>query len=183
MKKLLFLLLCLSFSISASNPISSFSPRWWYGDHDPSSSETTTAGEVELDDIYLNTNTGQTFTCLSPTTNALVWAQTGYQGMTGVLRDYTTPSLSFSTPRTPNTDYDTFVLVSFTQTSTLITAATIDIQVNTSGSWVTIASLSLSGLAATQVQSGSFIVPKGAQYQFISSSGSNTITLLKELSL
>lgn len=92
-------------------------------------------------------------------------------------------SPAFNTSYAPSSTNDTQVQVSISLTSTVLTAATVDIEVDSGSGFVTIAQLSLSGLAATATQLASFLVPAGASYKLVQSSGTSLITSIYEVNL
>lgn len=99
-------------------------------------------------------------------------------------RSYTNRSSpAFSTSYQPSTTNDTQVVASVALTSTLLTAATVDFQVDSGSGFSTMAVISLSGLAATSTQVINCLVPAGAHYKLISASGSDSITSINEMTL
>lgn len=163
-----------------SDPINLWSySQVWVSDHDPGNSEDVAYGTLFLADVVLNTTNNKLFMCLNPTYGAQIWAQHPLI----MTRDYTDRlAPQFGTPYTPSTNTDTEVVLTLAQNSTAITPAIALIQVNTSGSWVTIGQISpgsidLSGVVSTQT----FTVPLGSQYQIVSYAGSNSIVSIYEL--
>ena len=97
-------------------------------------------------------------------------------GSLNTLRNYSSISLALDTSRIPSATRDVLVIVNISQTSTLLTAATANVQIDTGSGFTTICSPSISGLAATQINTCTFIVPKGASYQVVVASGNNSIS-------
>jgi hypothetical protein len=89
-------------------------------------------------------------------------------------------SPAFSTPRSPNSTNDTKVLAIVSLTSTLVIAAEVDAQIDSGSGYVTRATESLSGLAATTKRTLEFTVPANSSYQLISS-GTASIISVSEL--
>lgn len=162
------------------NPISCMGVNVWYGDHDPNISETTTAGTISQYDNYINYTTGKTWICLNPTIDNLIWSS---GDLINTVRTYSSQSLSFGTGRQPNVNHDTLILVSLQQTSTLVTPATVNIQIDSGSGFSTVSTSSISGVVSTIIHSISFIVPKNSSYKLVNSSGSNSINSLYELTL
>ncbi len=99
-------------------------------------------------------------------------------------RSYTTRSTpAFSTNYTPNTTNDTFVVVNISQTSVLLGSAAVNAVIG----GITIANASLGGVAATQTNSLSFIVPANSSYQLTQTAtgigAANSILSIRELTL
>lgn len=94
-------------------------------------------------------------------------------------RNYENAGIGFGTSRFPNSTNDTSVIASISLTSTLLTAAIVQVQV--AGSVVS--EVSLSGLAATSIQMATFIVPVGSSYELVNTSGAASLVYLKELAL
>lgn len=91
-------------------------------------------------------------------------------------------SPAFNTSYTPSTTNDTDVIAVVTLTSTLVTTAEVEIQVNSGAGFGIIAIESLSGLAATTIRSFPFAVPTNGSYKLISVSGTTSISQVMELS-
>lgn len=89
-------------------------------------------------------------------------------------------SLAFNTARTPSNTNNVTVIVSFQQSSTVLTAAIAQFQLNISGVWTTIGTASLSGLLTSQVNSITVDVPKGMQYRIINAGGTNSVISIFE---
>jgi hypothetical protein len=164
-------------------------------DRDPTPSEPLVYNNYEyLLLFWWNTSTNSMFWSANTTADSMIWIEEasnanilsildtlGWEINTN--RDYSSQTLAVNTGRTPSATNDTNVTITFSHTSTLLTAATVTVDVNTSGSWVTIAQSGLSGLAATSTAVVTVLVPKNAQYRWTSSSGTNSVTSIYEISM
>jgi hypothetical protein len=153
-----------------------------------------TADEPVVDDSMIDTDpnwfspwwnraTDNVFLCTNNTPASLVWKRFV---LFDTNRTYSSVSLSFGTARIPNANKETIVIASIRMVNTLLTTSTIEIQVDNAGNgtFATIATLGMSGVAATNTQSVTFNVPVRSQYQIIQSgSGTNTIISINELPL
>jgi hypothetical protein len=92
-------------------------------------------------------------------------------------------SPAFSTAYTPSVTNDTLVCAIVSVTSTVLTAGTVLFQVNSGSGFVTICEASITGLAATNIQTITCLVPANASYQLVNSSGTASIVSLNELQL
>lgn len=159
-----------------------FLPLWW---QTATSSDSWTTYTTQ--DFWLGVNN---------TTDAMVWWKMIFDvNILSVLDsqgwEINTPrsyahrtSAAFNTSYTPSVTNDTQVLATVSLTSTLLTSATIDIEIDSGSGFVIVASGSLSGLAASDSKPFSFIVPANSAYKIVSASGaSNSITSIYELSL
>ena len=164
-------------------------------DRDPTSSEPLILNN--LDDflmVWWNTSTNKLFWCMDDTADSLIWinainannlsASLNALGFsTPSSQFYTNVSLSFSADRTPSTTKNTFVIANISQTSVLLGSATVNALVG----GTQIASAGLSGVAATQVNSLSFMVAPTVAYrlnQSVSGIGAaNSIVSVKEFYL
>lgn len=90
-------------------------------------------------------------------------------------RSYANAGIGLGTTRTPSTTNDTMVMASISLTSTLLTAATVQVQV--AGSVV--AEIS----ASTNIQMATFLVPANSSYELVTTSGTASLVYLKEISL
>ena len=82
---------------------------------------------------------------------------------------------------TPSATNDTFVIGNFGLSSVASGSSSVTAQIDSISGFLTVSSISLSGIAATTDQSLSFIVPAGASYKFIpanSGIGSTPPTIL-----
>lgn len=141
-------------------------------------------GELRLSTSQDNTNLSWRVLITSLNVNSYISsyiANLGYNIDTA--RSSSNGVLSFNSSRTPNANSDTLVTVSISQTSTLLAAAIVSVQIDYGSGFVDHAYTTLSGIAATQVQACTFLVPKGKSYKILSVSGSNSISLCKETSL
>lgn len=159
--------------------------------YSPTSNENSVFNNILPFYYWINTTTGDIFLSTSQDNTNITWRtlitsmnimsyinQAGWNLDTA--RSSSNGLLSFGSSRTPNTNVDTFVTVSISQTSTLLVPASVLVQLNYGGGMVNHAQLQLSGIAATQIQPCTFLVPKGSSYQFVSSSGTNSIVYCKE---
>jgi|SRR5882757_2312555 len=157
-------------------------PLWWQ-----------TAASV---DDFSTFTTENFWLCVDGTADAMVWWKMVFDAnILSVLdtqgwklntsRSYAPRSSpAFATSYTPSVTNDIQVLATLSLSSTLLTSAMIDIQIDNGTGFITIASGSLSGLAATDAKCFSFIVPANSTYKIISASGSsNSITSIYELTL
>ena len=102
----------------------------------------------------------------------------------GSNRSYSTRSSpAFSTPYTPSSTNDCFVMAVVNVVSTLVTPGTVLFQINDTGSYLTRGEASVSGVAASQFQTISAIVPVGKSYQLTNTSGTASIASINEISL
>jgi hypothetical protein len=159
-------------------------------DRDPLPTESTYSGYTDLIYFWLNTVSNSLFVCVSCLTpGALAWqkiaADNNILGMIenegwniNTASSLSSPGISFGTVRTPSPTNDTSVYVTIGLSSTILTAATVNI--NIAGS--TIGQLSLSGLSATESDFANFRVPANSSYELVVTSGSPTLIYLKELS-
>ena len=92
-------------------------------------------------------------------------------------------SPSFNTSYQPSTTNDTNISVIISLTSTSVTPAQVDLQVDTGSGFNVVQTCSISGLAATTINTLNLIVPASAHYKLVNSSGSASITSINELSL
>lgn len=109
-------------------------------------------------------------------------------------RSYASVSLALKTPRTSNANYDMFVSASIQLKNGLSDSAKVEVQIDTGAGFTTIATLSndfdvsgVEGLVGSMdnIIPVSFIVPAGAQYQFVENSNGGSVALVSvyELSL
>jgi hypothetical protein len=163
-------------------------------DRDPLPTDTTYSGYAGLIYFWYNTTSTNLFCCTDcSTAGALVWQEiampqnilsmlSGAGWQINTSRNYVQrTSPAFSTPYIPSTTNDTQVIVVVTLTSTLLTTAEVNIQVNTGLGYTIVAESSVSGVAATNVYSMTFTVPANASYQVATVSGSTSITQIMEL--
>lgn len=163
-------------------------------DRDPTSSEPLTYnGYSNLLMYWWNTTSGDIFQCVNNTSSSMIWqkicsssnilsliSNSGWNINTS--RSYSLRSSpSFSTSYTPSITNDTTVIAVLSLTSTLLTSATVEFQVNSGSGYITIGESSISGLAATNIQTITCFVPANSEYQLINSSGTASIVSLNEL--
>lgn len=164
-------------------------------DRDPTATESTYSGYPGLIYFWYNTTSTNVFCCTnSATAGALVWQEIAMpQNILAMLntagwnidtaRSYVQRSSpTFSTSYSPSATNDTQVLATISLTSTILTSAQVNIQINPGSGFVTLCEESLSGLAATSIRSVNFTVPAGSSYQLVNSSGTASITQIMELS-
>lgn len=96
-------------------------------------------------------------------------------------RDYITQNRAFNTSYQPSDTNDVELSGSISLTSTLILAATVDIQVDTGSGFVMRERLSVSGIASTQIFPFSITIPVGAHYKLIQVSGVSSIININEV--
>lgn len=145
-------------------------------------------------EFWWNQSSGDVFMCPDNTLNAMRWdkiitsnnlsSQLNSLGFSlPSSQSYTDVSLAFSTNRTPSTTKNTFVVVNVSQTSVLLGSATVNVLVG----GTQIASAGLSGVAATQINSISFMVAPTDVYQITQTvtgiGASNSIVSIKEFYL
>ncbi len=171
---------------------------YWRDTRDPTATEAVPPMLVNVPnflEIWWNQSSGEVFFCPDNTQDAMVWqknitdanlsdALTSIGLNINTNRSYTTRSTpAFATNYTPSTTNDTFVVANISQTSVLLGSAAVNAVIG----GVTIANASLSGVAATQTNSLSFIVPANSTYQITQSAtgvgASNSILSIRELSL
>jgi hypothetical protein len=173
-----------------TNPTLDLSWNGWTCNRPPMASEPNPTGYFSYGDRFLDQTTGIFYfqKTYSPTlgqdgdtytNDDLTWAPIYVLGaQTNTSRSYTAVSSpAFNSPRTPSTTNDTSVVLTCSLTSTLLTPASVTIQVD----GTTIGTLSFSGVAAANTQSTSFIVPIGSAYKFVQTSGVSSIVSLYEL--
>lgn len=163
-------------------------------DRNPTSNEPLVfSGYSNMLIFWWNQTTNTVWQCVNNTANAMVWneiadsasilsilSSVGWKINTA--RSYSQRSSpSFNTSYTPSSTNDTQVVITVSLTSTVLTAAQVNVQVNSGASYVTIAEEGLSGLAATNIRSISLIVPANSSYQLVNSSGSASIVSIMEL--
>ena len=90
-------------------------------------------------------------------------------------------SPAFDTPYMPSATNDTNVIATVSLTSTLLTAAEVDVQINTGSGFVTLIQESMSGISASSTCPLAFTVPAGASYRLTSISGTTSIVQIMEL--
>jgi hypothetical protein len=132
---------------------------------------------------WWNQATNNFFVCTDATPSAIVWKRLV---TFDIDRTYTSHSLSFSTPRVPDINRETIVIVSIHMVNTVLTNTTVTVQVDDAGNGTfnTIATVAMSGLAASTTETVTFHVPARSQYQFVQSgSGTSTIVSINELPL
>lgn len=100
-------------------------------------------------------------------------------------RSYTLWSeAAFGAARAPSPDHDTAIIATVNIVNTLLTSATITLQVNAGSGWVTVATESLSALLVTVSRSFFGIIPAASQYKIVATgSAGMTLTSVQELSL
>lgn len=180
-----------------SDPVISTFPYLYYtADRDPTSSEPLVYnGHPTLIFIWFNTATVDLFWCMDNTTDAMKWSKmVSPQNALSVLTAlgwninsnrsiHTVSSPAFNSPRTPSAISDTFTTASVQMVNTLLTTSTITVQVDTGSGYNTVATIGMSGLAATNTQAVSFIVPANSAYKILQSgSGTNTLISITETS-
>lgn len=132
--------------------------------------------------------------CVDNTADAMVWWRMVFDAnILSVInsqgwkintnRNYTPQSSpAFNTAYSPSSTNDFTIVASISLSSTLLTTATVEIQVNTGSGFSTIAQASLSGIDATFTQVVNFSVPAGASYKLVQSSGtSSSIVSIEQL--
>lgn len=160
-------------------------------DRDPTSSEPLVYNNMnDLVMFWWNTTTKNLFWCTDNTSDAMVWRMDVDSGnlssslaSLGISSGAWTQSftnLAFNTSRTPSATRNVTVIASFSQSSTVLTAAVVNAQLFINSVWTTVGTASLSGLLTSQVNSITFDVPMNTQYRFVSASGSNTISTIFE---
>ncbi len=145
---------------------------------------------------WWNTATNDIFYCVDATATPLVWIkEVNATNIAAVLlalgwkinttRAYTTPTLTFNTPRTPNATNDTFVVANVTMAITLLQNCTISAQIDSGSGYGVIAQCSLTVAAASTMGAAlSFLVPANLPYKLVSSgNGTNTIVNAHELTM
>ena len=137
--------------------------------------------DQSVNDLYQLTNWGNTqlvWQKLVTNLNILdIISTVGWQINTN--RAYTQrTSPIFSTSYTPSTTNDTFVIASFGLSDTLLSPVSLTVAVG----GVTIATVGLAGITATETGVISFQVPANSTYEFTVVSGSPTIVSVYELS-
>jgi hypothetical protein len=147
-------------------------PGYFFCDRDPTDTEPN-VNAIPFPNNWLvgwfNQTTNNLFFCLDPTATTLVWERY-VLGQLNMPRLYVpVASPAFSTPRSPSSGEDVTVSAIVTLTSTLLTPAEVDAQIDGGGGYVTIATQGMSGLAATNTVTLTFTVPAGSAYQLISS--------------
>jgi hypothetical protein len=111
-----------------------------------------------------------------------VLENTGWKLNTG--RAYSSVSSPvFNSSRTPSATNDVQILASVSLTSTLLTPASVTIQIDGGSGFNTVATLSLAGVAAANTQTSSLIVPRDSSYKLVQASGVSSIVSLYELVL
>lgn len=148
---------------------------------DPTSNEPDVINNIIPNWLWWNTATNNFFLNINPDNTNLTFTElVTSDNISGFLHNnawvVSSQPLAFNTPRTPSTTNNVTVIGSFNQSSTVLTAAIVQAQLNLSGTWTTIATASLSGLLTSQTNSITFDVPKNTQYRYISASGSNSQT-------
>ena len=172
----------------------------WSGTGAPSSTIVLgQGGTIYLGDFYIDTNTYNlynfislgsfdsdtqtysdcTFQEIATSANVLsVLNNVGWNLNTS--RSYSLRSSpAFSTYYTPSVTNDTLVCAIVSVTSTVLTAGTVLFQVNSE----TVGEASITGLAATNIQTITSLVPANAEYQLINSSGTASIISINEVQL
>jgi len=160
-------------------------PGYFLCDRDPTASEEKVS-EIPFPSDWIvgwqNTVSGDFFRCLDLTEDALVWQRT-VAGDVNKPRAYSAVSSpDFEDPRTPSATRDTFVSAIVSLSSTLITAAEVNAQIDSDSGYVTIATARLSGLVATAQHTLSFVVPANSTYQFTESGTAEIISILEMIS-
>lgn len=132
-------------------------------------------------DVDTQTYTGVTY--IKEVTDANLLSELGEKGWNiNTNRSYSQrTSPAFDTSYTPSITNDTNVNVSVSLTSTILLDGTVGIEVDTGSGFTTISQISLSGLAATMIQSASFLVPAGASYKLVQASGTSSIISIYEI--
>jgi hypothetical protein len=144
---------------------------------------------------WWNQTSNNIFQCVDLTASAMIWQQIattnnifsiinilGWEINTS--RNYSLRSSpAFATSYQPSVTNDTQVSAVISLTSTLITAATVDLQVDTGGGFSTISQISVSGLSATAIHTITCLVPANAHYKLIQVSGTSSIVSINEIQL
>lgn len=166
--------------------------------YDPTSNEGSVFNNIMPFYYWMNSITEEIFLSTSQDNTDIIWrVLITSLNVNSYISDYITalgwkintsrsssaPTLSFGDSRTPNEDNDTMVMLSISQTSTLLTASDVTVQLDFGSGFEVEAEMRLSGIAASLIQTCTFLVPKGASYKLVSVSGSNSISYLKEISL
>ena len=160
--------------------------------------------------MWYNTSSHAFWWCLDNTAGAMVWEQmlsvgdlplTITNGGTGSSdaasarinlglninssRPYSIiSSPDFGIDYSPSLTNDTFVLASIQMANTLSTTTTVTADIDTGSGFETVATIAMSGVAATSIQVVSFIVPLGTTYRLAKTgNGQNTFVSLSELGL
>ena len=152
-----------------SIPILYGSPWWWESDSDPTENvPTDKLGYISYGNTWRNTTTNALFLCINGgdnQNNGLEWLYM-YTLNTNVLdeliaagwkintsRSYSLRSSpAFNTSYKPSSTNDTMVSVVVILTSTIITAGTVNFQIDTGSGFTTVGESSISGLAAINAQ-------------------------------
>lgn len=132
--------------------------------------------------------------CVDNTADVMIWwkmvfdanilAVLSTQGwQLNTARSYTPRSSpAFSAEYTPSATNDTYVTATLSLTSTLLVNATVELQVNSGSGYSTVDVAAVPNISATLPQCLKGIVPAGASYQLVQSSGSDsTIVSINEL--
>ncbi len=160
--------------------------RLWVGDHDPSSSESTSGGVIQKYDFYINKISNVLFQNVDSTIDSLQWAkQSPSPSMLNVTRNYSLVNLSLDTVRLPNNNFDTFVSLAVNLINNDTDNSALYIQLNSGDGFIILALLENdSSLISNITMSYSFIVPKGTTYKLVpTGSGEVKLIRLYELTL
>lgn len=156
-----------------------FLPFWWQ--------------TVNSMDDWATYTTSDFWLCVDNADEAMVWwrivfdsnllqilNEKGWQLNTA--RSYSNVSTpAFNTVYSPSSTNDTHVTAIVQLASTLLGSSTIQAQIDSGSGYVTRAEAGVSGVAATNIQTLSFICPANASYKLIASGGTTSIISINQL--
>lgn len=176
--------------------ISPYPYLYFTNDRDPTSTEPVYIGYPDFIYFWYNTTSKGFFACTDNAANgSLVWEKIVTSGNISSIimsngwkintsRSYSLRSSpAFNTSYLPSATNDTMVSAIVSLTSTLLTAGTVQFQIDTGSGFTTIGQSSISGIAANNTETITCLVPLNSHYKLINSSGSASITSINEIQL
>lgn len=169
--------------------ITGYGAFYYLCDRDPTSSEPACYTDIP-DFLYYwqNQTSGEVWWCQDNTSDAMVFAKTITnlnlpEYLPSKAGAYLFPTRVLNTVYTPSMVSDTQINVSVDQ-GNLLAASIIDCQVNDGSGYNTVAIIKTPILSAGAAsKNASFIVAKGKSYKLLTAGGTNTLTLVSEITL
>lgn len=185
----------IEISLSDDPVLSPYPFIYFTCDRDPTVTEPVYIGYQGLIFFWWNTTSTNLFCCTNSNTNgSLVWQEFAMpQNILSMInsagwkintaRSYVQrTSPAFSTSYTPSTTNDTEVTISVSLTSTLITAATVNFQIDSGSGFITILPLSIPATSISpDIRGATLTVPPGSSYRLVQASGTSSIVSIYEL--
>lgn len=166
-------------------PILYGSPWWWELNSDPTTNVDTDNGYIGYANLWRNTDTNNVFICTDAgdfQNNGLEWMYVfNIQSLPSTYSLRSSPA--FNTSYLPSLTNNTMVSAVVSLSSTILLEGTVQFQIDTGSGFNTIGQSSISGIVATNIQTINCLVPAGANYKLVNSSGTASIISLNEIQL